>query len=115
MLRNEFGERLLLPVFLRQGRSSKRYKAGFIDSEGRIVIEPRFAKAGTFWEGLAPVKIADKWGAIDTNGTIVIEPISELPIFFSEDRADFQVKGKRGVLNQQGGTVVSPRYQMIGM
>lgn len=54
----------LFPIFVRQGRSREHYKSGYINSEGTIVIKPRFDHALPFSEGLASVQIGEKWGAI---------------------------------------------------
>jgi hypothetical protein len=43
----------LYPVYVRQGRSPKKYKTGFIDAAGNLIIEPRFEDARPFYEGLA--------------------------------------------------------------
>ena len=39
-------------------------KAGLIDKTGRIVINPQLDDVGFFSEGLAQVRIGDKWGFI---------------------------------------------------
>jgi len=47
---------------------------GFMDSEGQIVIDPKFSRAQEFSEGFAAVEIEqDSWAFIDINGNIVIE------------------------------------------
>ncbi len=48
-------------------------KAGFIDIEGNIVLKPT-EEVRQFSEGLAPVKIGDKWGYADLTGKVVIAP-----------------------------------------
>ena len=47
---------------------------GFVDSEGRIAIEPRFRWAGGFSEGRAEVQTDTGMGLIDKRGRYVIEP-----------------------------------------
>jgi hypothetical protein len=47
---------------------------GYIDSSGRIVIEPQFAGAGKFADGLAPVEVAGKWGYINQEGVLIVKP-----------------------------------------
>jgi hypothetical protein len=62
----------LYPIYVRQGRSPKSYKAGFIDADGKIVIPPSFEDAASFSEGLVSGKINRRWGAIDASGKLVI-------------------------------------------
>ncbi len=45
---------------------------GFVDATHRTFIEPRFADAGRFSEGLAPVRLIFNWGFIDQSGQLVI-------------------------------------------
>ena len=42
-----------------------------------MVVKPLLEKAGDFTEGLARVKVGQKWGYIDKTGKVVIEPIFE--------------------------------------
>ena len=57
-------------------------KYGFIDKNGKVVIELQFDDeidiAGSFIAGLACVRKDGKEGFIDKNGKVVIEP---LPIY----------------------------------
>lgn len=54
---------------------------GFIDPGLRTVIEPRFADAGRFSEGLAPVRLIFNWGYIDHSGQL------KIPARFTEAQA----------------------------
>ncbi len=48
-------------------------KWGFVNHEGKMVIEPKYQGAKSFSMGLAPVMIEDRWGYINTKGKVVIE------------------------------------------
>lgn len=49
---------------------------GFIDTTGKIVIEPQFRTVGEFKDGLAEVRMADdNWGVIDRTGKFIVPPI----------------------------------------
>jgi len=48
---------------------------GFINAQGEIIIEPRFADARSFSQHLAAVKVGNYWGYISTRGEVVIEPM----------------------------------------
>lgn len=71
-------------------------KVGFIDSNGRLIIDFKFYSASPFSEGLARVKLTkdSKEGYINTNGQMVIEPQYERAFPFIEGRAQVRVDGK---------------------
>src|SRR5687768_7621289 len=43
-------------------------KYGYIDSEGKLVVQPQFDNAAEFADGLAPVAVGKSWGYIDRKG-----------------------------------------------
>jgi hypothetical protein len=47
---------------------------GFIDLFGEIVVPLNYENASNFSEGLAAVRVNNKWGYIDALGRIVIHP-----------------------------------------
>lgn len=52
-------------------------KWGFVDSKGKMVIEPQYEKAKSFSIGLAPVLVDGVWGYINSSNDIRIENIFE--------------------------------------
>ena len=52
----------------------KVVNGGFIDKTGKIIITPQFDRISLFSEGLACVKIGNKWGYVDKTGKIIITP-----------------------------------------
>ena len=48
-------------------------KWGYINKDGKLVIDYLYDKAKSFKEGLAPVCINNKWGYIDLKGNVVID------------------------------------------
>lgn len=57
-------------------------KWGYKNGNGEIAIEPLFACAEPFSEGIAVVKSGDKYGMIDQYGKFVVEPIYEFGIAY---------------------------------
>jgi hypothetical protein len=103
----------LYPVYVRQGRSPKSYKAGFINAEGKTVIQPSFEDARPFREGLASVQLNEKWGAIDTDGKLAIPFVHTVGLDFSNGVAQFENGSLRGLLARDGTVVLQPKYCSI--
>ena len=70
-------------------------KYGYIDTTGRMVVEPQYWEAKDFAEGLAAVKMGDRWGYIDREGRTALAPQWLAADNFSE--------GLAGVCTQSGG------------
>lgn len=47
-------------------------KWGFVDADGKMVIEPEYEEAGAFSNNLAPVKTTQGWGYINRENVLVI-------------------------------------------
>lgn len=78
-------------------------KWGFIDINGKTVINPEFERAAPFSEGLAKVKIDGKYGFIDKNGDVVIKPKFDNVSSFHNGIASIFLKNKRmGYINKAG-------------
>lgn len=89
-------------------------KYGYLDEKGKIVIEPRFAEAKDFKDGLAIVSVPgspDPWprlhGYIDRSGSIVIEPKFASVTEFVNGLALVKVTndGEDRYIDKQGKTV----------
>ncbi|MEO0968917.1 MAG: WG repeat-containing protein [Cyanobacteria bacterium J06639_18] len=81
-----------------------RRSCGFIDVKGETVIKPKFDEVLAFNEGLAGVKVGDKWGFIDKKGTIVIEPQYDTVDFFENGLALVEKKPlvPKAYINREG-------------
>ncbi|MDR0954646.1 MAG: WG repeat-containing protein [Rikenellaceae bacterium] len=73
-------------------------------------IEPQFDNAFNFSEGLARVKINDKYGYIDQAGREVIAPKYDEARGFSEGLALVIINGKWGYIDKTGRKVIAPKY-----
>lgn len=49
-------------------------KWGYVDKDGKIVIQPQYEQARSFSKGMAAVKQDGLWGFINVEGEMVIEP-----------------------------------------
>lgn len=78
---------------------------GYMDTEGNLAIPFQFSAAGPFSEGLAAVRVGNKWGFIDKTGKIVIEPQFNDALYFSEGRCAVEAT-RWGYINTQGELVI---------
>jgi hypothetical protein len=105
-------------------------KWGFIDPQGRFVINPTYYSPVVqgapyspdayarvlhhgyeFSEGLAPVRVQNRWVYIDTAERIVIDnPRIRSPRRFQEGLANVYIDGRWGYMNRQGEIVIEPRF-----
>ena len=94
--------------------------SGYKNAEGDVVIEARFKDAGNFSEGLAYVKIIEKYGYINQQGDLVIKPRFYNARDFSQERAAVQLnidsQGRKwGFIDPEGQMVIPPKYEEVSM
>ena len=80
-------------------------KYGFINSSGKVAIEPAFEAAQKFSEGLAAVRVDGRYGFIDAYGGIVIAPAYDYAVEFSEGLAMVYNEGKVIGIDRSGNIV----------
>jgi len=100
---------MLFLIFARQGRSRTRFKVGYINHVGNVIIDPKFDEGTNFYEGLASVKVGNRWGVINFAVDIIIQPSAWGWCRFHDGLASISVKGKWGVIDRRGEFVVTPR------
>lgn len=93
----------------------RRFKYGFIDRQGSLVIGYHFDEVGPegFSEGFAAVRQERKWFFIDTTGQAVFAKRFDYAYRFSEGLAAVKVEGRWGFLDQTGQWVVKPFYDAV--
>ena len=91
-------------------------KYGYINREGRVVIEPQFGNdsAIPFSDGLAPVKIDDRYGYINRDGKIVIAPQFDYANEFVEGMARVKMNEKWGLIDKSGKFKVKLQSDKLG-
>jgi WG containing repeat len=104
----------LYPIYVRQGRNPDKYKAGFIDTGGRVVIHAKYDDARSFKEGFAAVQLNGRWGLIDGEENLVIPCIHEgIGLVVTEGRIRYSAGNRHGVLDTAGDVVVTPQYWSV--
>ena len=83
--------------------------------DGKTVTAQQFDDVGIFYEGLAAVKIGDRYGFIDSTGTVVftLEP-EYYPMHFSDGLAlvvqTVDSTDRWGYINKKGEWVIPPHF-----
>ena len=96
-------------------------KWGYIDQQGKLVINPQFIRAENFSEGLAAVlDVSGRWGYINKTGNFAIKPRFNHVLEFTTPPGKFSQglaavgadNGTRrwGYINQRGEFVIKPRF-----
>src|ERR1700685_1469279 len=106
----------LFPIYTRQARSRTRYKVGYIDSSGEVIVNPTFDEGSEFYEGLASVKVGRQWGFIDSSGRFVIPPSLSGWGKFHDGLATIPTgrKNLSAAIDQAGNVVIPPKYPYVG-
>jgi len=93
-------------------RFNENGKFGFKDKEtGEVVIKAIYDDvAGSFSEGLAKVKLNDKFGFIDATGKVVVEIKYDYLAAFSEGLAYVALNDKFGFIDTTGKVVIEIEY-----
>jgi hypothetical protein len=86
-------------------------KFGFVDSTGKMRIEPAFEEALPFSEGLAAVQNGGLWGFIDTSGKMIIPARFEDAFYFREG-VGYAHMAQEPVLIARTGKVLASGYSL---
>ena len=93
---------------------SKYTGYGFMDTDGRVVIEPQFSYPCFFKEKLACAESDGKWGYIDRAGEFVIPPrFDEAEDFTEEGFAVVKLGGKCGLIDRTGRIIITAKYDRL--
>lgn len=86
----------------------------FIDKEGQVKFSNKFSESKVFSNGLAAVKVEDKWGYIDKFGTFVINPQFKSAYNFINDIAIIEDNNSKwGTINKQGQYLITPQFDNL--
>ena len=77
---------------------------------GGLAIPLQFDAVGTFSDGLAEVKVGNKWGYINKTGKYVIGPQFDYVMGFHEELAAVRIGKKWGYVDKTGKVVIPLQF-----
>ena len=75
----------------------------------------KYDKVWPFINGLARVKLNDKWGYVDNEGNEVVPLMYDFAGFFYEGLARVELKRKCGFVDKTGKEVIPPKYDDVAI
>jgi hypothetical protein len=88
-------------------------RQGFIDHQGRVVIEPRYKFLWGFSEGLASVWVDKKAGYINTRGEVLIKPRFRYARNFSEGFAGVETENGWTFIDRAGQPITGETFEAV--
>lgn len=111
-----FGLGRMSDVGLAMVRPTSKDKWGYLNKEGRLIVAPQFDEAYSFSDGLAIVRVGDKYGAIDKSGNFAINAVWDGLQECGEGRMVFydNAAKKCGLIDLNGVVKLPAMYDAIG-
>lgn len=82
-------------------------KFGYTNSDGDILIEPKYDFARVFIKNVARVKVNDKWGLIDKKGNYIFEPQFDYISTIYQDSIAYVVNNNHmGLVDKKGNEIL---------
>jgi len=88
----------------------------YFDSKGKVVLpfQNKYESYGNFTEGLARVRINEKWGYIDKAGQEIIKPQFHFAEEFSNDFAIVRnTEDKHGAIDKTGKLIIDYQFRIL--
>lgn len=87
-------------------------KYGYMDKNGKVIINPIFEEEWNFTEnGLATVRLGKQYGFINTKGQFVINPQYEYVREFNGNLAAICQNKMYGIINETGKIILYPQFE----
>jgi len=81
---------------------------GFINQDGKVVIDVKYKDASAFSEGLASVRLNGMYGYVNYSGEFVIKSSFDYALRFNNGLAKVFVDGNPAIINKAGEFFVEP-------
>ena len=76
----------------------------------KLVIPALFDEARDFTNGVAAVRVDQKWGYIDKSGRLLVQPVYENADDLDETLAMITLNAKTGYVNKAGQMIIEPHF-----
>ena len=91
-----------------------KFKWGYINKTGQVVIKDRFDDARNFKEGLAVIRKKGRWGYINKKGEEVIPAQFKAAWSFSGGVARILTfNNKMGFIDPKGNFTIEPKFDLV--
>ncbi len=88
---------------------------GFKDTiSGRMMVPFKFDYADDFYDGMAKVKVSDKWGFVNTQGKLVVPCKYDYADDYEEGIARVELNEKQGFIDKKGMVVIPLKFDRLG-
>lgn len=103
--------------------NGKTEKWGFIDADGKVLIQPDWdgvawgaveGQSVAFSEGLCGVQKDGKWGYVDTSGHLVVSNQFDSAAPFIEGLARVKLGNQFGYIDKAGRYAINPQFDQAG-
>ncbi len=91
---------------------------GYMDTMGKIKIQPTYSFARPFKERIAIVKNSDKWGVISTDNQVLLNTAyNDIQFLANTDDSMLRIyvnHAQYGLIDKNGKTIIPVEYQSVG-
>ncbi len=86
---------------------------GFVDTNGKVIIKPRYNFVGHFSEGFALIEVDSKWGFINKEGKKIVDLKYERAEPFQQGLALVKYMGRWGFIDGTGKELIPLKYDAV--
>ncbi len=112
---NGFSKISKLYIQIRSTVEEPRYHMGFMNVNGKIVVDPMFDDVSDFdKQGISRVVLDKKMGVINTQNQVIVKPQYIYIGPFVDEVAIIQKGDHYGYINNKGKVIIKPRFDNAG-
>jgi hypothetical protein len=93
----------------------RKGKYGVCDSQGNILVEPRFDYLESYSDGLAVVRVSRKYGYLNVKGKYAVKPTYDWAFSFHDGIGAVQLGRLWGLIDKEGAWVKTPTFKQLDL